>query len=329
MTTITDYVGFSELFRRFDKNPILTPANWPYPVNAVFNPGATKLGNETLLLVRVEDMEGFSHLTVTRSEDGKTNWHIDSQPTLLHDLKSHPEEVWGIEDPRIVWLEERQEYAITYASFSRGGPLVSLTMTKDFKTFKRMGAIMPPDDKDASLFPRRFGGRWILIHRPMPVSNGMGAHIWFSYSPDLKYWGDHHVVIEARQGGWWDANKIGLGPQPLETEEGWLILYHGVRRTASGSIYRLGLALLDLEEPWKVIRRSNEWIFGPKEVYERIGGIPNVIFPCGAVIDRETNELRLYYGAADTTIGLAMAKMDELLDYIKSCPGPKEWRTRA
>jgi len=307
----------SELFRRYEGNPLLTPMHWPHLVNAVFNPGAIEFGDETLLLVRVEDMRGFSHLTVARSKDGKTNWEIDPRPTLEPD-ENYQEERWGLEDPRIVWIEERQEYAITYVSFSRGGPVISLAMTKDFQTFVRIGSLLPPEDKDASLFPRRFKGRFALIHRP--VIRGE-AHIWISFSPDLKHWGDHRVLIPTRPGQW-DSHRVGLGAQPIETPEGWLITYHGVRQTASGSFYRVGLALLDLDEPWRVIRRSDEWVFGPKKNYERVGDVPAVTFPCGALIDRERNELRLYYGAADTAVCLATADMDVLMEYVRSCPDP-------
>ena len=153
---------------------------------------------------------------------------------------------------------------------------------------------------------------------------GPGAHIWVSCSSDLKYWGDHSILINARSGGWWDANKVGLCAQPLETPEGWLILYHGVKRTASGSIYRLGLALLDLENPFRVLRRSDEWIFGPEELYEREGDVRDVVFPCGWVLDKPSDKVRMYYGCADSCIALATASLSDLLEYIKSCPEPKE-----
>lgn len=294
---------------------------WPYPTNSVFNAGVADLGDETLLLVRVEDRRGFSHLTVARSRNGVDGWVIDPKPTLEPDPEGHPEEIWGIEDPRLVYLEERGEWAVTYTAYSIGGPLVSLATTKDFKTFHRWGPVMPPEDKDAALFPKRFGERWVMLHRPVPVSQ-LGAHIWISYSPDLKHWGDHRILIESRRGGWWDSYKIGLGPPPLETSEGWLILYHGVRQTAAGCIYRLGLALLDLENPSRVLRRSDEWVFGPEEPYERAGDVADVVFPCGWVLDRE-GKIRLYYGAADTCMALAIGELNQILDYLRSCPVPE------
>ena len=310
--------GF-ELFHRYEGNPILRADDWPYPANAVFNPAATVFDDETLLLARVEDLQGFSHFTIARSKDGRTNWRIDTKPTLKpsEEIK---EEKWGIEDPRIVLLEEHHAYAITYISFSRGGPVVSLMITEDFQTFNRLGTLLPPEDKDASLFPRRFNGRFGLIHRPIIRGE---AHIWISFSPDLKHWGDHQILIPVRHGQW-DCHRVGLGPPPIETPDGWLIIYHGVRHTASGCLYRIGLALLDLEKPTKLIRRSEEWVFGPKELYEHIGDVPGVTFPCGTVVDKKTNELRLYYGAADTTICLATADMDKLMEYVRACPIPAD-----
>jgi beta-1,4-mannooligosaccharide/beta-1,4-mannosyl-N-acetylglucosamine phosphorylase len=303
------------LFKRYKGNPILTADDWPYAANAVFNPGAVKVGNETLLLVRVEDMRGFSHLTVARSKDGFTRWKIDAKPTLVADQKSM-EERFGLEDPRIVWLEEQKQYAITYTSFSEGGPVVSLAITKNFKNFSRLGALLPPEDKDASLFPRRFRGRFALIHRPIVRGE---AHMWLSFSPDLKHWGDHRTLIKTRA-AYWDCHRVGLACQPIETKLGWLLFYHGVRVTAAGAIYRLGLALLDKNEPWKVLRRSDEWILGPKEPYERIGDVGDVVFPTGATVDEKKDQLRLYYGAADCTVAVACASIKELLDYISLCP---------
>ena len=309
---------FRELFRRYEGNPILTACDWPYPANSVFNAGATRLPNgETLLLVRVEDRRGISHLTAARSHDGITNWRIDPEPTLLPDPQNYPEEVWGIEDPLITWVEELGRYIIAYTSYSTSGPLVSLALTRDFREFERLGAVMPPEDKDAALFPRRFNGRWALIHRPVSNFPNSKANMWVSFSPDLKHWGDHTVMLEARRGAWWDANKIGLSPPPIETPEGWLVIYHGVRTTPAGCLYRLGLALFDLDDPRQVIRRGDEWIFGPDEPYERMGDVGDVVFPCGFTHNPETGELRLYYGAADTSIALAIGNVQELLDWLK------------
>ncbi len=313
--------NFRELFRRYEHNPILTADAWPYPSNSVFNPGATLLPDgETLLLARVEDRRGISHLTAARSQDGITNWRIDQRPTLRPDPENYPEELWGIEDPRITWAPELDRYAVTYTSYSTSGPLVSLALTRDFREFERKGVIMPPEDKDAALLPRRLGGRWALIHRPVSSFPGSRENMWLSYSPDLKLWGEHTVMLEARHGAWWDANKIGLSPQPVETAEGWLVIYHGVRMTPAGCLYRLGLALFDLEDPAKLVRRGDEWVFGPDAPYERVGDVGDVVFPCGVIHDPATNELRMYYGAADISIAMATGDVAELLDWLKRAP---------
>jgi predicted GH43/DUF377 family glycosyl hydrolase len=304
-----------ELFRRHLDNPIIGVTDLPYPANTVFNAGATKVGRETVLLMRVEDRRGISHLTVARSKDGISNWIINEMPTFVPKPETHPEEVWGIEDPRLTYIEEKDCWALAYTAYSEAGPLVSLATTKDFQTYKRLGPVMPPEDKDAALFPVRFKGRWAMMHRPVATFPSSGAHIWLSFSPDLKHWGDHCILIPARKGGWWDANKIGLSPPPLKTDEGWLILYHGVKTTASGAIYRLGLALLDKDDPSVVIARSDQWVFGPKEKYEVFGDVDKVVFPCGWII--EGDMIRLYYGGADTCIALAFASLSELLEWLK------------
>ena len=308
---------FKELFRRYPFNPILMAKDWPYPVNTVLNPAATMFDGKVLLLARVEDRRGFSHLTKAISDDGISNWIIDRTPTLEPD-PDHPEEAWGIEDPRITYIKELGKYAVVYTAYSESGPVVSMAMTEDFENFERLGSILPPEDKDATIFPCKFGDRWMLIHRPIE----RGAHIWISSSDNLKYWGEHKILINSRGGSWWDGSKVGICAQPLETPEGWLILYHGVRQTASGAIYRLGLALLDHENPLKVLHRSDEWVFGPQEIYEKEGDVRDVVFPCGWILDEETSKIKMYYGAADTCIALASASLNEILEYIKSCPEP-------
>ncbi|MFA6004746.1 MAG: glycosidase [Elusimicrobiota bacterium] len=306
------------LFRRYSGNPILTPEMWPYPINTIFNPAAAVVNGETVLLSRVEDRFGVSHLTAARSRDGVTDWKIDAQPTF-EPHPEHPEEVLGVEDPRITWLESEKVWAVTYTSYSHDGPMVSLATTKDFKDFKRWGPILRPVDKDAALFPKRIGGRWAMIHRPI-LSPNQQAHMWMSFSPDLRHWGDSRIFMRARAGNAWDGAKLGLSPQPLETSEGWLILYHGVRQTCYGGIYRIGLALLDLEKPWQVLRRSRDWVMTPLAPYELFGDIGNVIFPCGWIHDQAADELRIYYGAADTSIAMASASMKDVMAYIKKCP---------
>jgi predicted GH43/DUF377 family glycosyl hydrolase len=300
-----------ELFRRHPSNPILTAAQWPYPCNTVFNPAATRVGPDTLLLARVEGRSGVSHLTAARSADGFTNWVVAPAPTLAPS-PAHPEEQFGVEDARITFLAERQEYAVCYTAYSSRGPLVALALTRDFESFERVGAVLPPENKDAALFPERLGGRWAMLHRPVP--GGGAAHIWLAFSPDLRHWGGHRLLLAARDGSHWDAGKVGANTPPIPTDEGWLLVYHGVKHTAAGCLYRLGLALLDRDDPCLVKRRTEEWVMAPREPYELQGDVGHVVFPCGHVLDGD--ELRLYYGAADSSIGVATASLREVVAHL-------------
>lgn len=306
------------LFHRHPQNPILTAADWPYPAHTVFNAGATRLQDgTTLLLCRVEDRRGHSHLCAARSRNGVDGWIIDTEPTFRADPEKYPEELWGIEDPRITFVSELGTYIVAYTAYSKGGPGVALACTEDFRRFERYGLVMQPDDKDAALLPRRINGSFALLHRPMTAS---GAHVWISYSPDLRNWGNHKLVLPARRGAWWDANHVGLSPPLIETPRGWLMLYHGVRRTAAGCLYRLGVALLDLETAEHCLLRGDSWIFGPEAPYEREGDVGYVTFPCGYTIGDDGDSINLYYGAADTCLALATGSIRQLLDWL-DCHG--------
>ncbi|MBN2415514.1 glycosidase [bacterium] len=304
----------SGLLTRDAINPILTAAQWPYPVTSVFNPGAVLLPDGvTLLLCRVEDRRGHSHLCAARSRNGIDGWEIDLRPTLHPDPEHCPEELWGIEDPRITYLDELHMYAVVYTAYTQTGPGVSLALTEDFHCFERYGLIMPPENKDAALLPYRIKGNWALIHRPFSASSG---NMWISYSSNLRDWGDHRVMMKARQGGWWDSHKIGLTAPPIETPKGWLILYHGVRQNAAGSLYRVGAALLDLQRPDICLKRSDEWLFGPEASYERSGDVDNVVFPCGATICPDGDTIHIYYGAADTSVAVATGSKTAILEWL-------------
>jgi len=307
---------YETLFHRYEKNPILTAADWPYPAHTVFNPGATRLTDgTTLLLCRVEDRRGQSHLCAARSKNGLDGWVIDTEPTFIADPDRFPEEQWGIEDPRLTYVQELRKYVITYTAFGPGGPGVALALTEDFRSFERYGIVMQPDDKDAALLPRRVNGNFALIHRP---THDSGAHVWISFSPDVRNWGAHKVMLPARRGGWWDANKVGLSPPPIETSAGWLMLYHGVRNTAAGCLYRLGLALFELEQPDVCLARGDSWIFAPEESYERQGDVGNVVFPCGLTLGDDGDTIYLYYGAADTCIAVAQGSVRALLTWLSA-----------
>jgi predicted GH43/DUF377 family glycosyl hydrolase len=309
-----------ELFVRHDANPILTAGDWPYPCNVVFNPGAAQVGDETVLLARVETLSGISHLTVARSPNGVDGWVVSPEP-LLAPRPGIKSEMWGFEDPRIVWLEELDCYAITATAYGPNGPAVHLSTTTDFVTVKRRGIIQRPEDKNAALLPERVNGEWILFHRPTTAFGGTWhGEIVLSRSADLVSWSASEAVLQPRAGAWWDSLRIGIGPPLVKTEHGWLLIYHGVKETVTGGMYRVGLALLDLHDPTRVLRRCPNWVFGPLADYERIGDVPNALFPCGLVHDRATRSIRLYYGAADTSIGLATAKLDDLLEAVLSSP---------
>lgn len=301
------------LFARARGNPLLTPTRWPYRVNAVMNAGATLVGDQTVLLCRVEDRRGISHLTVAGSADGVSNWVVEAEP-LIAPAVDHPEEMWGVEDPRVTRVDELDGWVIAYTAFGPLGPAVSLALTHDFRSVERLGVACPPEDKNASLLPRRVGGRFVLFHRPAATIGGR-ADVWISRSSDLRGWTSPEPVFGARAGGWWDSARVGIGPPPLETAEGWLVIYHGVRRTVAGELYRVGLALLDLDDPGRLITRCDEWVLGPTEPYEQIGDVPGVVFPSG-LIHLASGELRLYYGAADTCIAMAAGRLDEVLAYV-------------
>jgi len=307
-----------ELFERHPANPVLIAADWPYPVNAVFNPASAAANSETVLLARVEDRRGISHLTVARSANGLDGWAIDSKPLLAPNGETG--EQWGFEDARVVWVDELDRWVITCTAYGPAGPAVFLATTEDFHTVERVGIIRQPEDKNAALLPHRIDGRWVLLHRPKTQYGGARGEILLSRSDDLISWSAPEQVLQPRTGAWWDSLRIGLGPPPLLTEHGWLLIYHGVKETVGGEIYRVGLALLDLNEPTRVLRRLPNWILAPLAPYERIGDVPNVVFPCGLVHDSGSDEVRLYYGAADSSICVATARLHDLIDAVLAAP---------
>jgi predicted GH43/DUF377 family glycosyl hydrolase len=218
-------------------------------------------------------------------------------------------------------VDELDCWVITYVAFSPVGASVVLAQTTDFRSVKRLGLALSPNNKDAALFPRRIKGKWALLHRPMA---GDLEHIWIAYSDNMVHWGEHECVLPERGGPWWDGTKVGAGAVPIETEEGWLFIYHGVKMLGGNAIYRLGLALLDLDEPHRVIRRHPGWVFNPREEYERFGERGNIVFTCGAL--PRGNELWMYYGAADVCVALAVAELPALLEAVTSRrPRPTGW----
>ncbi|HPP75462.1 MAG TPA: glycosidase [Armatimonadota bacterium] len=302
----------NELFIRSPHNPIITHKDMPYLCSTVFNPGATEFEGETLLLLRVEDLEGKSHLTVARSRNGVDGWRIETEPLISPSNGAGPYEVFGCEDPRITYLDDLNKWVIAYTAYSPFGAGVALATTEDFRSVNRFGLVLAPINKDAAVFPRKIKDHYWMLHRP---AAGDIEHIWLTVSDDLVHWGRPWCVLMERGGPMWDGSKVGANTVPIETEEGWLILFHGVKVFAGSPTYRVGLALLDLEDPRRLIARLPYWALGPYEPYEVAGAVPNVVFPCGHI--QNGDEIRVYYGAADSTVCLATASISEILDALR------------
>lgn len=300
------------IFTRYGRGPLLTPADLRLDADAVFNPGVAEMEGQIVLLLRIEDRTGISQVRVARSANGVDGWVIADQPLLQPDLREFPFEEWGCEDPRVTQVGQR-EWVIAYTAYSRYGPAVALATTRDFESVTRLGVVMSPSDKDAALLPGTFGGLNILLHRPV---TGGQEHIWYACSSTgLQHWTQPGVVLPERGGPWWDGLRVGVGAPPLPTDEGWLLIYHGAKDMGGRPVYRLGLALLEREDPRKLIARAAKWAFAPEADFEQRGLIPNVVFTCGALL--RGDEVWMYYGAADTTIGLARARLADLLDFVR------------
>lgn len=299
-------------FRRYKNNPIIHRESVPYPCNTVFNAAATKYNDEYILLLRVEDFTGKSHFTLARSKDGY-HFSIDTKPWILpaEDPVFAPYEEYGIEDPRITKIGE--EYYITYTAFGPHGPRVAIGKTRDFIQFERISLATEVPNKDAVLFPKKINNEYIMLDRPGGFAGSRGS-IWIQYSPDLIFWGKAKVLHTPEPG--WSATKLGISTPPIETPEGWLAFYHGVRTTGGGYLYRIGAILMDLNDPSKIIGYTPHFIFGPEESYERTGDVPNVVFPCGVIVE-EDGTIKMYYGAADTSIALAEANISDIVELCK------------
>lgn len=296
-----------DIIHRWEGNPIISVEDIPFRCNSVFNAAAASYNGEYILLLRVEDLKGRSVFALARSDDG-FHFAVDPEP-VMEPADYEPFRTYekrGIEDPRITEIDG--EYFIMYTAYSQYGPCLALAKTTDFQTITRMGIISEPENKDGVLFPKKIGGRYARLDRPHA---GLG-NIWISYSEDLKMWGDSRVVMTGI-GGRWDCDRIGASAPPIETPDGWLEIYHGVKSTSGGPVYRLGVALLDLEDPSKVLKRAAIPILSPREYYERIGDIGNVVFSCGAIAEGPNGNLIVYYGAGDTCICAGTTTIDELI----------------
>jgi predicted GH43/DUF377 family glycosyl hydrolase len=296
---------------KFEKNPIIIKEDVPFRVNSIFNAGAIKFDGGYLLLCRVEMPSGRSSFVLAKSKNG-VNFKVDSKPCLTPE--DHGEYYkyteWGIEDPRIVKLDD--SYFITYTGYSKFMPLVMLAETKDFNTFKIHGPITEPSNKDCSIFPEKINGYYWKMDRPSCEGR---SDIWLSKSPDLFYWGEHKFLIEPTAGTW-EQNKIGGSTPPVRTKDGWLLLYHGVRGFGISYIYKIGVMLLDINDPSKIIGKSNEPIVLPDHDYERIGDVGNVVFTNGWVVE-DNGDVNIYYSGADMNICLAQTNVDYLISLCK------------
>jgi len=300
-----------DLLHRWERNPIITLEDIPFACNTVFNGGVVKFEGKYIMLIRVEGLKGYSVFLLAHSPDGY-HFTVEEKPVMTpsKDPIYEAYEASGIEDPRIILLEG--EYYIMYTAVSHYGARIALAKTKDFKTFEKVGLVSEAGNKDGILFPEKINGEYVRLDRP--IAQGIG-NMWISYSPDLVHWGKARPLIEIRGGHWWDSFRIGGSAVPIKTDRGWLEIYHGVKWTSAGPIYRLGSVLMDLEDPAKVIGRSDFPILSPRENYERIGDVNNVVFSCGAILE-DDGQVKVYYGAADTCICVATASLTAL---IESC----------
>jgi len=300
-------MGDTDILQRYGGNPILTADDIPFTCNTVFNGSPVKIGEVYFLLLRVEGQHGHSVFALGRSKDGY-DFDIEARPVMTPAQEgplARYEEA-GIEDPRITVLNGR--IFIVYTAYSGCGPVMSLATTEDFSHFERLGVISEPGNKDGLLFPRKISGRYARLDRP--IGNEVGS-IWVSFSKDLLHWGDSRVVISPRH-GYWDSWRVGGSTVPIETDDGWLEIYHGVKMTSGGPIYRAGVVLLDLKDPSLVLARSDVPILAPRAEYERIGDINNVVFASGAILEGD-GTMKVYYGAADTSICVATARIEHLI----------------
>ena len=302
-----------DLFVRSLKNPIITAADVPVAAEAVLNPGAAEFDGQVVLLLRVEETDGLSSIFVARSDNGVTHWQVDRKPLIHRGEAGWRYEEWGCEDPRVTYLKDKESYYITYTAYSPAGAAVGMARTFDFESIERIGLIFSPNNKDAAMFPARFHDRYAVLHRP--DAGGGIENIWIGYSPDLTHWGEPHAVLLEGRGPAWDAEKVGTGPPPVLTNLGWLLLYHGVKLYAGAMAYRVGAAILDRDCPHKLKARAPGSVFRASALYELSGLVPNVVFPTGLLV--RGDELWMYYGAADTSICLAVAKVDDILKRLE------------
>ncbi|MBP3360645.1 MAG: glycoside hydrolase family 130 protein [Clostridia bacterium] len=302
--------GYKGVVWRSAHNPII-PRDFLPNSNSIFNSAAVPFENGFAGVFRVDDTARMLRLHKGKSKDGY-NWELDEEPIRLIGKDGVRHKVMGY-DPRVCKIEDT--YYISFCNCV-GGPTVALAYTKDFEDFYEIGNVLLPFNRNGVLFPRKIGGKYAMFSRPSDNGSTPFGDIFYSESPDLVHWGEHKHVMAPT--GVWQNLKVGAGPVPIETTEGWLLIYHGVNQSCSGFVYSVGAAILDIDKPWKVKYRCEPYLLAPKELYECVGDVPNVVFPCAALTDAETGRIAIYYGGADTVVCLAYAQVDELIAFIKA-----------
>ncbi|MCK5565754.1 MAG: glycoside hydrolase family 130 protein [Planctomycetes bacterium] len=297
-----------DILHRWEGNPAITIEKVPFRANTVFNGSPIVTDNGIDLLMQVQGQQGHSFFVMARSKDG-FRFKIDDAPVMLP-AKDGPFAIYekhGIEDPHITILEDT--CYVVYTAVGDCGRRMALAKTEDRVNYERIAMISEPGNTNGILFPKKIGGRYGRLDSP--AGNGHGG-IWVSYSPDLIKWGDSRPVLSPRRGGW-DEYRVGASACPIETEQGWLLIYHGTKMTPSGEVHRNGVALLENENPSKVIKRGESPILSPKTEYERIGDVINVCNICGAVVSKN-GKMKIYYGAADSSICIGTCHIDNILE---------------
>jgi beta-1,4-mannooligosaccharide/beta-1,4-mannosyl-N-acetylglucosamine phosphorylase len=304
--------GYDGVVWRDGRNPII---GWnPIKgVSRIFNSAVAPYGDGFIGIFRAEHKLAMPRLHLGRSADG-LKWEIEPEPIVWKDEAGAPYQSNYAYDPRLVKIEDTY-YIVWCTDF--GGAALGLGMTRDFREFIRLENPFIPFNRNGVLFPKRIGGNYALLSRPSDSGHTPFGDIFLSESPDLVYWGKHRKVMSKAAAGWWQDVKIGGGPVPVETDEGWLIFYHGVVGTCNGMVYSMGAALLDLEHPSKVLYRTRDYLLTPETPYEAVGFVPNVVFPCATLQDAATGRMAVYYGAADTYVAVAYTQVDELVAHIK------------
>ncbi|MEW6179945.1 MAG: glycoside hydrolase family 130 protein [Chloroflexota bacterium] len=303
--------GCAEVVWRYSRNPII-PRDLIPSSNSIFNSAVVPFESGFAGVFRCDNRKREMNLHSGFSADG-IHWQIGDEPIQWQTGDSELSRFEHRYDPRVVWLEDR--YYITWCN-GYHGPTIGIGYTHDFKNFHFLENAFLPYNRNGVLFPRRIKGYYVMLSRPSDRGHTPFGDIFISQSPDLIHWGQHRFVMSPSGG--WQSTKIGAGPIPIETSEGWLLIYHGVLTSCNGFVYSFGAALLDLEQPWKVIARGGPYLMSPQTLYECVGDVPNVVFPCAALYDPPSDRLAIYYGAADTVTGLAFAYLSEIVNFVKS-----------